>query len=246
MDEVDLLLDTDVLVDLLRRFPPAVRWAKDHASARLGIPVVVYLELLQGARHQADLDALCRYLTPYPILHLESGDSTRALECFKEHRLSRGIGSRSPIRGTREPEPPAPCVRDRHHLPWAIFPVACQTPASSRYRYTPDETGAPRSFRPSHGTAWYSGVSRPLTVVDWQHPRPQPDTLVLVDLVRRLAPTIARAAGWPPPASTSHWLGHPQQVDWRRWRAGTPTVGSAPSFTGSSRGSDHGKSRNDA
>lgn len=92
MDEVDLLLDTDVLVDLLRRFPPAVRWAKDHASARLGIPVVVYLELLQGARHQADLDALCRYLTPYPVFHLESGDSTRALECFKEHRLSRGIG----------------------------------------------------------------------------------------------------------------------------------------------------------
>jgi predicted nucleic acid-binding protein len=86
MDDIDLLLDTDVLVDLLRRFPPAVRWAREHASSRLGIPVIVYLEILQGARNQHELDSLAHHLDAYTTLHLQPEDSARAA-CSSPRRL---------------------------------------------------------------------------------------------------------------------------------------------------------------
>ena len=92
MNDIDLLLDTDVLIDVLREHHPALRWAEENGALRVGIPVVVRMEILQGARNLSELQAIAQQLDRYTTLHLEAEDSARALEWFEQFRLSRGIG----------------------------------------------------------------------------------------------------------------------------------------------------------
>lgn len=91
MGELDLLLDTDVLIDLLRQFPPALKWAEENAALRIGIPVITRLELIQGARSQAEQAILIQHLGIYPVIHLETGDSQQALQWFESLHLRSGI-----------------------------------------------------------------------------------------------------------------------------------------------------------
>lgn len=91
MDDIDLLLDTDILVDVLRRYLPALNWARGNPSLRIGIPVVARMELLQGARNQSEQELLIRQLGAYRLLHLETGDSERALQWFEQLHLRSGI-----------------------------------------------------------------------------------------------------------------------------------------------------------
>ena len=53
-------------------------------------------------------------------------------------------------------------------IPYCVLTILRATlhpPVSNRYRYTPEDTACPASSSPSHGTAWYPGVNRPLTSV---------------------------------------------------------------------------------
>ncbi len=45
-----ILIDTDVMVDILRRHGPAVAWLDSLGTAAVGIPGLVAMELLQGCR----------------------------------------------------------------------------------------------------------------------------------------------------------------------------------------------------
>ena len=61
-----LLLDTDVMIDLLRQYPPASAWLAAHSSEELILPGFVVLELIQGCRNKKEqervelLAARCR------------------------------------------------------------------------------------------------------------------------------------------------------------------------------------------
>ena len=48
MAEPDLLLDSDVLIEILRGTPEAGDWLNAHTDQVLGIPVIVRMEILQG------------------------------------------------------------------------------------------------------------------------------------------------------------------------------------------------------
>jgi len=55
-----LLLDTDVMIDVLRRFPAAVAWLAVQSTEEVVLPGFVVLELLQGCRDKADQDRVER------------------------------------------------------------------------------------------------------------------------------------------------------------------------------------------
>jgi predicted nucleic acid-binding protein len=50
-----MLLDTDVMVDLLRQHAPAVAWLNALEDEEILLPGFVVMELIQGCRTQADL-----------------------------------------------------------------------------------------------------------------------------------------------------------------------------------------------
>jgi len=45
---MNFLVDADVIIGLLRRYPPAVAWESTHKGAKTAIPSIVIMEIQQG------------------------------------------------------------------------------------------------------------------------------------------------------------------------------------------------------
>jgi predicted nucleic acid-binding protein len=90
--DVDLILDTDVLIEVLRGDSLAKAWLTSIESQIIGIPILVWMEILLGARDKQEQRALVEDLSRYAILHLEIGDSQKAQQWFEQFHLSHNIG----------------------------------------------------------------------------------------------------------------------------------------------------------
>jgi len=62
-----ILLDTDVMIDLLRQYPPAVAWINSLGNEEIYLPGFVVMELIQGCRSRAEQEKLERELDPYGV-----------------------------------------------------------------------------------------------------------------------------------------------------------------------------------
>lgn len=88
-----ILLDSDVMVDLLRQYPPAVAWFDTlDEDEEIALPGYVVMELIQGCRNKEEQERLWRAVMPYGVVWLMPADCDRVLELFLEHRLSHGVG----------------------------------------------------------------------------------------------------------------------------------------------------------
>ncbi len=92
MSDVDVVLDTDVLIEILRGDSQAGTWLACIEPLVVGIPVLVWMEILLGARDKREQTSLGEQLARYTILHLESGDSERSRQWFEQFHLSHGVG----------------------------------------------------------------------------------------------------------------------------------------------------------
>jgi predicted nucleic acid-binding protein len=90
--DVDVVLDTDVLIEIFRGDDLAKTWLANIESQVIGIPVFVRMEILLGARDRQEQQTLSEDLARYTLLHLESGDTQRAQSWFEQFHLSDGIG----------------------------------------------------------------------------------------------------------------------------------------------------------
>ena len=84
-------MDTDVLIDLERKHPPADAWfaALPHLPA---IPGFAAMELLNGSRSQSDRLLIETFLRPFSIVWPTEADMDRALRKYTPLRLSDGLG----------------------------------------------------------------------------------------------------------------------------------------------------------
>lgn len=92
MNDADVVVDTDVLIEILRGDSRAGVWLASIESFVIGIPVIAWMEILIGARDKQEQRVLAEQLARYRILHLESGDSERARQWFEQFHLSHGVG----------------------------------------------------------------------------------------------------------------------------------------------------------
>lgn len=85
------LLDTDVLVDIRRRHPPAVAWLASlpEKPALIGLSV---MELIAGCRDGREVRAVLREIVPFPIYWPTEADQKRALQTYARAHLSHRLG----------------------------------------------------------------------------------------------------------------------------------------------------------
>jgi predicted nucleic acid-binding protein len=86
-----VILDTDILIDLDREFPPAVAWL----STLPELPPIsgfAALELKAGCPNKADMRKVTKFLKPFPIVWPTEADMVRALVEYAPLRLSHGLG----------------------------------------------------------------------------------------------------------------------------------------------------------
>jgi len=88
-----ILLDTDVMIDLLRQYPPAMRWfdALDDEEDLL-LPGYVVMELIQGCRNKVEQEKVRHELATYGTVWPAPGDCDEALDIFTEYHLSHNAG----------------------------------------------------------------------------------------------------------------------------------------------------------
>jgi tRNA(fMet)-specific endonuclease VapC len=86
-----LLLDTDVMIDLMRNYQPATAWLDELGMEALALPGVVAMELIQGCRDKTEQRRVEVVLQSYPIYWPPPSECADLYETFARYRLSHGV-----------------------------------------------------------------------------------------------------------------------------------------------------------
>lgn len=87
---VDALIDTSVLVDILRGYPPARIWLAQQSNP--GISSMVWIELLQGARDKVAQQRALKLLHNFNRVALTDVDMIWSIEQLLRYNLSYSVG----------------------------------------------------------------------------------------------------------------------------------------------------------
>ena len=87
-----LLLDIDVMIDLLREYPPAVAWLDSIGDEEIVLPGFVVMELIQGCRNKREQDKVETALATYRVAWPSPATCDAALSAFASYYLSHNLG----------------------------------------------------------------------------------------------------------------------------------------------------------
>jgi predicted nucleic acid-binding protein len=86
-----LLLDTSVVVDVLRQHQPTVRQYQLLDKGSLIISMITVVELTNAATSYAEQTSILRQLKKYPVLHITEEASHLAMPLYLRRKLSVGM-----------------------------------------------------------------------------------------------------------------------------------------------------------
>lgn len=87
-----IFLDTDVMIDLLRQYPPAMFWLGSLGEEESILPGFVVMELIQGAINKTEQEKIEKELGSYIILWPSPETCDAALSVFARYHLSHRLG----------------------------------------------------------------------------------------------------------------------------------------------------------
>jgi predicted nucleic acid-binding protein len=87
-----VLLDTDILIEVLRGSLQAKTWMGALRKDDFGIPGVVAMELLMGCRNQLELRQITTFLESFNLIWPEASEVYNAYGLLANLRLSSGLG----------------------------------------------------------------------------------------------------------------------------------------------------------
>jgi tRNA(fMet)-specific endonuclease VapC len=87
----EAILDTSVLVDLLRGFPSATNWFAGLGRQRSAITPVVWMETVQGAINREKRAQAIRFLRQFRVEHSTEDDNRWAMRQLARFHLSHSI-----------------------------------------------------------------------------------------------------------------------------------------------------------
>lgn len=88
---MDGLLDSNIVIDLLRRTPDANNWKNSNPHLDLGISSIVWMEVVQGATDTIKRAQAIRFMRAFKLVHYESVDSFWGMFQFAQYHLSHGV-----------------------------------------------------------------------------------------------------------------------------------------------------------
>jgi predicted nucleic acid-binding protein len=88
---VSCLLDTAILVDLIRKYPAAQTWIATQQQP--GVCSVVWMEVLQGAQNKVDQQKALKLLSNFERVDLIASDFDWAIASLLTYGLSHSVGA---------------------------------------------------------------------------------------------------------------------------------------------------------
>ena len=87
-----LLLDTDVMIDLIRQYPPAVAWLAAQGTEEIVLPGFVVLELIQGCRNKVEQERVERIVGRCRVVWPTEAECNAAVRTYAQYHLSHNLG----------------------------------------------------------------------------------------------------------------------------------------------------------
>lgn len=87
-----ILLDTDIMIDLLRQYQPAISWMLSLGNEEIFLPGFVVMEIIQGVRNKKEQEKIEKALERYSIIWPSSEVCDEALTVFSDYHLSHNFG----------------------------------------------------------------------------------------------------------------------------------------------------------
>lgn len=84
------LVDTNILIDLLRGYTPAQVWIRTQQT--LGVARIVYMELIEGAFNKLEQQRALKLLKQFELIELVDADFRWATERLIKYQLSHSVG----------------------------------------------------------------------------------------------------------------------------------------------------------
>ncbi len=87
-----IILDTDIMIDVLRQYLPALNWLTTIDEEDIILPGFVVFELLMGFRNKQEQDIIEKKIANYKIIWPSEEICEEALKIFSSYHLSHNIG----------------------------------------------------------------------------------------------------------------------------------------------------------
>jgi predicted nucleic acid-binding protein len=88
---IDSILDTSIVIDLLRGFQRAKQWLERLEHPRVSVTPIVWMETVQGATDKAKRAQAVRFLRRFHIEHPTEDDNRWAMRQLARFHLSHGV-----------------------------------------------------------------------------------------------------------------------------------------------------------
>jgi predicted nucleic acid-binding protein len=86
-----ILIDTDIVIDVLRSFPNAIAWLHT-INEEIAISGFSAMELVQGCDNKKEQSAVEKFLKSVAVMWLPPESSQKVLEIFAKYHLSHKVG----------------------------------------------------------------------------------------------------------------------------------------------------------
>jgi len=86
------LLDSDIMIDFLRKYPPAISWLSSLGEEEIALPGYVAMELMQGCRNKLELQEIRKFIANVEVIWPTHETCDQALETFADYNLSHNLG----------------------------------------------------------------------------------------------------------------------------------------------------------
>jgi hypothetical protein len=87
-----VILDTDIVIDCLSIYQPALDWLDLLELEEIALPGFVVMELMQGVRNNIEQKRLEKKIEIYEIIWPKPEACDEALAIFSRYHLSHGLG----------------------------------------------------------------------------------------------------------------------------------------------------------
>lgn len=86
------ILETNVIVDLLRNYPPAVAWYKSQPADTLATTPIVWMEAIGGAPNKVRRLKAANFLRRFPFIYPTEASIEWAMQAQITYELQYGVG----------------------------------------------------------------------------------------------------------------------------------------------------------
>ena len=87
-----IILDSDIMIDVLRQYSPAITWLETLGDEEIILPGFVVMELLQGCSSKAEQEKVENVLAAFETVWPSAETCDEALSVFARYHLSHNIG----------------------------------------------------------------------------------------------------------------------------------------------------------